>query len=149
MRKQPTTVDHTVDGTPATASGAHLESIPPEVAAGFLARLGERSPEPIDAAVGAREDNGNLIGVAVLGASNPERASATVAVTPERRRLKVGSDLLYALLGHAQAHGLRYLILAHPAAGPAEGLVRSLGLSIARRVDHGVTKLVVLVPSQG
>jgi GNAT superfamily N-acetyltransferase len=131
-----------------TASGAHLRPVDPEVAAAFLARLGEAGPEPIETAVGAYEDNGTMIGVAVLGPSSRQRASLTVAVTPERRRLKVGSDLLGALLGRAGAEGLGYVACSHPVAVPAEGLARSMGLITARRVHQGVATVVVVVPSE-
>jgi GNAT superfamily N-acetyltransferase len=141
------TVDQ-LQGTPVTTSGAHLGVIDPEGAAEFLDRLGEVGPEPIEVALGALEDDGTLIGVAALGPSTRQRAWATVAVTPARRRLKVGSDLLGALLLHAGTRDLRYLACAQPtvAAGTAE--VRSMGLITARRVHHGVATLVVVVASQ-
>jgi GNAT superfamily N-acetyltransferase len=139
---------------PVTASGAHLRPIDAEVAAAFLVRLGEAGPGSIDTAVGAYEDNGTMIGVAVLGPSSRQRAWATVAVTRERRRLKVGSDLLGALLGRAAAQGLHYVASSHPVAAlaeglaPSEGLARSLGLITAHRVHQGMTTVVVVVPSE-
>jgi GNAT superfamily N-acetyltransferase len=146
-----TTVEPLPEETPVTASGAHLAVIAPEVAAGFLARLGEVGPQAIEVALGALEDDGTLIGVAVLGPAIRQRAWATVAVTPARRRLKVGSDLLGALLRQPDIRGLRYLACSRPAvsagtAGPA--LVRSLGLITARRVHQGMATLVVVVASQ-
>jgi hypothetical protein len=148
MDEQPTTVNRTGEWMPVTTSGAHLECIGPELAAGFLARLYEPAPESINVALGAFEDNGKLIGVAVLGASTLLRATATVAISPDRRRLKVGSDLLCALLRQAHDDGVRYLVFSHPAAGPLEELVRSLGLAMTRRVHQGRTTIAVLVPSE-
>jgi GNAT superfamily N-acetyltransferase len=131
-----------------TASGAHLSPIDPKAAAAFLARLDEPSPQPIDIALGALEDNGMLIGVAVLRASSPERAWVTVAVAPPRRRLKVASDLLTALVGLAAEQGLRYLACSHPLPTPSQGLAASVGLVTARRVHQGVETVVIIVPSQ-
>jgi GNAT superfamily N-acetyltransferase len=142
------TVDQPAEGTPVTASGAHLGVIDPEVAAGFLARLGELGPEPIEVAMGAREDDGTLIGVAVLGPSTRQRAWATVAVTPARRRLNVGSDLLGALLRQAGTRDLRYLASSQPTAAAGTALVRSMGLITARRVHRGVATLVVILAPQ-
>jgi GNAT superfamily N-acetyltransferase len=145
------TVELPTEGTPVTTSGAHLAAIETEVAVTFLARLGGVSPEPIEIALGALEDDGTLIGVAVLGPTIRQREWATVAVTPARRRLKVGSDLLGTLLRHAGTRGLRYLACCQRA-GAAEtastALLRSMGLISARRVCQGAATLLVVVVSQ-
>jgi GNAT superfamily N-acetyltransferase len=132
-------------GIPATASGAHIDDVDPGVAAAFLARLGERGPEPIATALGAFEDDGTLIGLAVFGTSTRERAWATVAVMPARRRLQVGTDLLGALLRQSATQGIRYLVCSHPVVAPAGDLVRSMGLTAARHVHQGMTTLVIIV----
>ena len=131
-----------------TASGAKIVAISAEAAEAFLARVSEASPG-IEVALGALQDDGVLIGVAILGtAANRVQAPATVAVSPARRRLMVGSDLLHALLAEATARGVQRLHVTYPVGKPgAEGLIRSSGLVTARRIAHGVVAAIVLVPA--
>ena len=131
----------------ATTSGAKLAPISTDAAEAFLARVGQRGPETTEIALGALGDDMRLIGVAVLGAGGDSRSSsATVAVTPERRRLQIGSDLLHALLGAAARRGVRRVSATYPVgATGAEALVRSVGLPTARRVVNGQVTAVILV----
>jgi GNAT superfamily N-acetyltransferase len=81
----------------ATLSGAHIRRIRPSTAATFLTRNGLDPDEPLRWALGAFEPPSDLIGVvAVAGGAIPLRVA--VAVAPERRRLKVGTDLVTALI---------------------------------------------------
>ena len=129
---------------PVTASGATLTAIPAETAEAFLARLGERAPEPLELALGAHEDDGTLIGVAAYGAVRANHGSLIVAVVPERRRLRVGSDLLQALLAAAARTGMGWFRVSYPSgAVAADALVRSCGLATARRsVADSVTAVL-------
>jgi GNAT superfamily N-acetyltransferase len=133
--------------TEATASGAKLEAITTDAAKGFLARLSERGPDTIGIALGAFESDGALIGVAVLGEPSASSAPAVVAVAPERRRLKVGSDLLHALLAETARRGVRRVFVTYPAHSPsADALIRASGLVAARRVVNGLATVVLAVP---
>src|ERR1039458_8253820 len=78
------------------ASGVRIETIGVGTALTFLERLGKKvgAPGTPDHAWGAFQDAATLIGVAVLAISGPSTGYACVAVVPERRRLRVGSDLL-------------------------------------------------------
>ena len=131
-------------GHGATASGAKLAAIPSEVAEAFLARLGEHGPDSIELALGAHEDDGTLIGVAAFGAVRADHGSLIVAVVPERRRLKIGSDLLLRARGRRGANG-------HPVVpgvlsrrrGRCRRAARTCGLTTARRVDAGTVTAVL------
>jgi len=136
------------DGAPhrhaPTASGAKLAAIPADVAEAFLARLGEHGPASIEAALGAHEDSGTLIGVAAFGDVSADHGSFIVAVVPDRRRLKIGSDLLHALVADAARSGVRWFQVSYPAgAADADALARSCGLTIARRVGAGTVTAVL------
>src|SRR5687768_8725843 len=98
----------------ATTSGARLAAVSSEVAEAFLARLGERGPDPIEVALGAHEDDGTLIGVAAFGAVRADHGSLIVAVVPERRRLRIGSDLLQALMADAARTGMHWFRVSYP-----------------------------------
>jgi len=127
-----------------TASGATLAAIPSEVAEAFLARLGEHGPDSIEMALGAHEDDGTLMGVAAFGAVRGDHGSLIVAVVPERRRLNIGSDLLHALVAEAARTGIRWFQVSYPAdAAAADALVRTCGLTAARRVDAGTITAVL------
>jgi GNAT superfamily N-acetyltransferase len=121
-------------GYPVTTSGAKIATIPAETAEAFLARLGERAPDPIELALGAFEDELTLIGVAAYGAVKANHGSLIVAVAPERRRLGIGSDLLQTLLADAARTGVRWFLVSYPSdAVAADALVRNCGLTTARR----------------
>jgi GNAT superfamily N-acetyltransferase len=130
----------------ATASGARIAPIPAAQARVFLARLDETAPERVDVALGAVEDDESLIGVAVLSAA-VHRGAAMIAVLPSRRRLKVGSDLLHALLEQAATRAIYYLTGCprRASAAATDALLRSFGLVAARHVHHGTATIVVVV----
>ena len=128
----------------ATTSGARLAAISSEVAVAFLARLGERGPDPIELALGAHEDDGTLVGVAAFGAVRAAHGSLIVAVVPERRRLRIGSDLLQALMADAARTGMHWFKVSYPAGAPAaDALTRGCGFTTARRVDGGAITAVL------
>jgi hypothetical protein len=81
-----------------TLSGAHIRHLPPEDACAFLHRLSVQPHPPMHVALGAFEDNGSLVGVVALSGSAARRTTIHLAVTPERRRLKIGTDLLQTLV---------------------------------------------------
>ena len=123
---------------PATASGAKLTSVPAEAATALLARLGVPAPDSIECAIGAHQDDGTLIGVAALGAVRAANGSLVIAVVPERRRLKIGIDLLHAIVNDAARIGVRrFLVCYARGAVAADALLRSSGLITARRVVNG------------
>ena len=131
-----------------TASGAKVVPVSVEAAEGFLARLDQRGAGPIASALGALQDDGFLMGVGLLGAEADHQAPAFVAVARERRRLKIGSDLLSALLDEASSRGLRRLRVTYEGSAAADGLLRGSGAVTARRVTGGVVTAVLLVPSR-
>ena len=132
--------------TGPTISGARLKPIGVRPANTFISRFANQPLLPKDAVIyGAFEHGGQLIGVAAIWDINQTRASATVVVTPERRRLKVGTDLLDDLLQHASGQGLRFVGFTNPTAS-LRALVSAMGLTVAQRVETGTpTHLVVLV----
>jgi GNAT superfamily N-acetyltransferase len=145
LEKRPTEDDQGTVLVWPTLSGARLASIDPAQAGRFLAHLGERAPTSLDTAFGAFEDNGALIGVGTLEAPKCAVVLATVAIRPERRRLKVGTDLLHLLMRHARTIGASYLVFGPAEATAIEAIARSLGLITARRVCHGTVTTVVVV----
>ena len=127
-----------------TASGAKVAPIDRDSARTFLARLGERGPEPIELALGAHEPEGTLIGVAAFGGVGVDHASLIVAVVPDRRRLGIASELLHALADEAARTGLRWFLVSYPASElAADALVRTCGLTTARRVVDGTVTAVL------
>ncbi len=134
---------------PATASGTRIEPLDsPSLARTFLDRYGPSGYQPDDGdrAWGAFEGAGPLVGIGILGAVIVPRGQAWIAVTPERRRLGVGSDLLGSIVAAAQAEGLRYLTWRHRAGEVApDRLAKSLGLLLGRRVAGGVAETVAVL----
>jgi len=131
----------------ATTSGAQIVPISLEAAEAFLDRVGERAPEEIWMAVSAVQDNGPVIGVAVLGASLTDEGRVMVAVAPEWRRLKVGSDLINALVDEARRRGVRHFRISYPAtATTADAFLRSCGLMSARQTVNGTVTAVLFLP---
>lgn len=131
-----------------TASGAKVASISIEAAEVFLGRLDEKGTAPIRSALGALQDDGLLIGVGVLGPEADQQAAAFVAVARERRRLRIGSDLLSALLAEAANQGLRRLHVTYDGSAAPDRLIRGSGAVTARRVVGRVVTAVILVPGQ-
>jgi GNAT superfamily N-acetyltransferase len=114
-----------------TLAGARIDHIPATVASTFLARQREAPwTGDIALAMGAVTDSGELVGVAVLAPPAAARAEAFIAVTPARRRLGIGTDLLLVLLDAAATHGLhRIASTPHTDPEPAHLLCRALGLT--------------------
>lgn len=130
-----------------TVSGAKISPVEPHAAEEFLTRLGETTPQGLDVAFGAREDNGTLIGVAVLAPAG-HWGTGLVAVQPARRRLRIGRDLLHELLVHAAARELRYVTCNRPLPSTvADEFLRSVGLQVTRDELHGTARILVVVPS--
>jgi GNAT superfamily N-acetyltransferase len=124
----------------ATRSGTQLRRITATEVQPFRRQLGLGDGGLVlgDAALGAFEDIGTVIGVGVLTVSVPRLARAWIGVSPERRRLGVAGDLLAILVREANERGLRYLTCIHTAGDLAPvRLARSLGLAPSRRVSAG------------
>jgi GNAT superfamily N-acetyltransferase len=111
-------------------AGARVDRIPTGVASTFVARLLDAAwTGDIDLSVGAVTDGGELVGVAVLSPPHAQWAEALVAVTPARRRLGLGADLLLVLVDGAAHRGLRGIACALATdATPARRLCHTLGL---------------------
>lgn len=125
-----------------------MASISPDAAETFLGRLDERSPDRVTCALGAFQDDGTLIGVAVLGAASSGRAWLSVAVAPDRRRLKIGSDLVHALAADAAQTGVRQFLTRHRGrASAVRGLARCAGLTIVGD-DEGRTVIIAERPTE-
>ncbi len=113
-----------------TLAGARVDRIPTGVAATFVARLADAAwTGDIDLAVGAVTDSGELVGIALLSPPHAEWAKALVAVTPARRRLGLGADLLLVLVHEAANRALRGIACAlETDTTAAQRLCRTLGL---------------------
>jgi GNAT superfamily N-acetyltransferase len=131
-----------------TLAGARVDRIPTGVASTFVARLPDAAwTGDIDLAVGAVTDSGELVAVAVLSPPDPDWAKALVAVTPARRRLGLGADLLLVLVDGAANRGLRGLAGALTDATPAQRLCRALGLEPRIvRTHHDADVIEILIP---
>jgi ribosomal protein S18 acetylase RimI-like enzyme len=80
-------------------------------------------------ALGAFEDSGALIGAVAIGMPSSRATSVGIAVTPERRRLKIGTDLFQALVVDHLPATSRQVVFSHPVSSePAFGFLRSLEL---------------------
>ena len=127
-----------------TSSGAKIAPVSVEAAEAFLARVGERGPDEIWIALAALKDDESMIGIAVLGASVSDEGRAMVAISPEYRRLQIGTDLLHALGEDAHARGLRFMRIGYRAdATTVDALVRSSGLMASREVANGLVTAVL------
>ena len=147
---QPVVAAHDSGMTAASTSGAGVSSISVEAAENLMAQADERLPGPIDVAFGAVEDDGRLIGVAVLcsAAFLTSVANATLVVSADRRRLNIGTDLMHRVVAEAGARRLSHLKISYPAtAVAADAFLGSLGLVTAKRVLAGTVTTVVAVPS--
>lgn len=113
-----------------TLAGARVDRIPTGVASTFVARLPDAVwAGDLDLAVGAVTDSGELVGVGVLSPPQAQWAKALVAVTPARRRLGLGADLLLVLVDGAANRGLRGIACPlETDATPAQRLCHTLGL---------------------
>ena len=89
-----------------TLSGVHIRELTDTVAEQFLQRRSAHVPHPVRLGLGAFEDNGALVGVLAVTGSEDGVSIIHVAVSPERRRLKIGTDLVQALAaGHLHTVG--------------------------------------------
>lgn len=115
----------------ATLSGAQIQLLPANSAKTFLQRHDQCPRQPIGFALGAFEDSGSLIGVLAIQAETPTTANILLAVAPERRRLKIATDLVHTFTAQYLTDGGR-LEFSHPdKAEPAVSFVGSLGLDVA------------------
>lgn len=80
-----------------TLSGAHIRPLSEPDANAFLERKGAPRLSPVRIALGAFEDNGDLVGVLAVTGPPPAVGTVHVAITPERRRLKLATDLVQTL----------------------------------------------------
>lgn len=84
-----------------TLSGAHIRPLPERDVKAFLDRNGAPMTQPVRIALGAFEDNGDLVGVLAVTGSPPAVGTVHLAIRPERRRLKLATDLVQTLAaGH-------------------------------------------------
>jgi GNAT superfamily N-acetyltransferase len=123
-------------------------TVSPDLAEAFVNRYGLADYQPLanDLAWGAFEDAHQLIGVAVLS-KLLRRGRIWFVVTPERRRLGVGSELVAVVTTTAQELGLQYLAFRYRANDAApQQLVRSLGRPLGRTNDAGIVNTVIVLP---
>jgi len=80
-----------------TLSGAHVRPLSEPDAKAFLERNSAPMLQPVQIALGAFEDNGDLVGVLAVTGSPPAVGTIHLAITPERRRLKLATDLVQTL----------------------------------------------------
>lgn len=139
----------------STSTGITLAPLPADTAHTFLLRLDLIPPDLIPpdsgaSAIGAFQDGDSLIGVAAIGRERNGGAAALIAVMPDRRALGVGTDLLHALAGEAEARGLRRLLATYAASNAAaERLVAASGLTTGRRRTDGEVTVVLFLPTPG
>jgi ribosomal protein S18 acetylase RimI-like enzyme len=89
-----------------TLSGVRIRELTETAAREFLRRRSSHAPHRIRLGLGAFEDNGALVGVLVVTGYADGNSIIHVAVSPERRRLKIGTDLVQALAaGHLHTVG--------------------------------------------
>ena len=89
-----------------TLSGVHIRELTDTVTRQFLQRRSAHAPHSIRLGLGAFEDNGALVGVLAVTGSADGVSIVHVAVSAERRRLKIGTDLVQALAaGHLHTVG--------------------------------------------
>jgi hypothetical protein len=127
--------DTSLDQNPvrATLSGAHVRPVSTEDAAQLLKRLGLSTSDRLALALGALDDNGGMVGVLATGPWTAVGTNVWVAVTPERRRLKVGTDLVDTLIADHAGVLSALLVFRHPANCPiSTRFVRSTGLHTRR-----------------
>lgn len=140
-------------GPVLTRAGARVDHIHEGLAALFLDRLPDAPWSGlIDLALGAVTDGGELVGVAVLTPTTGHRAEAIVGVTPARRRLGLGADLLLVLLEGAAERGVVGVTCRLGTDADAvlvQRLCRSLGLTpTITRSSLGVTQCDMTVPGR-
>lgn len=132
-----------------SASGARLKSIRSVAALTFFEQFAapiHGVPRRVDA-WGAFEDASTLIGAVALARVSGTTFWAQVAIAPERRRLGIGGELLDIAIRTASEGGGRRLIGSYPACAiEPRVLVESLPLTVARRVEHGLTEIVLFIP---
>jgi GNAT superfamily N-acetyltransferase len=130
-----------------TLAGARVDRIPTGVASTFVARLPDAAwTADIDLAVGAVTDGGELVGVAVLSPPDADWATALVAVSPARRRLGLGADLLLILVDGAAHRGLRGIACALETDATApQRLCRTLGLEPRIVRSHQDTEVLEIL----
>jgi hypothetical protein len=87
-----------------TLSGAHIRELSDTATKEFLQRMSTPMMEPIRMALGAFEDSGALVGVLAVTGSAGCVSTVHVAVSADRRRLKIGTDLLSALVADDLNH---------------------------------------------
>lgn len=125
-KRAPSTSHHTPHRR-HTLSGAHIRELAEPEARLFLSRhSAPLTEQQIRLALGAFEDSGGLLGV--LAVTGPPDCVATVhlAVVPERRRLKLGTDLMHTVVAdHAHALGPRPKFCAAIAPEAVDALRRS------------------------
>lgn len=119
--------------TPPTSSGARIGRAQLRNVAGYLSRHGAPSDSSEHAGGwGAFETDGCQVGVAVPDPVTRTRALGFIGVSPERRRLRVGADLLAIGLDEAGAIGMAWLVGSHHAeANEVRRLVRARGRTAA------------------
>jgi hypothetical protein len=92
-----------------TLSGAQVREIPETLAQTFLSRHSAPVLQASRLTLGAFEDSGALVGVLAVTGSSVEAATIHVVVTPERRRLKLATDLVQTLASdHTERIGRTY-----------------------------------------
>lgn len=132
------------------SSSIRVSRMPLEAAPSFLDRFGARGLDETWVALAAYEDATKVVGLAVLGASSSDVGRFTVAVSPDRRRLGIGTVLLRALEVEACDRQLPGLRITFPSEemGTEAFLVRT-GVVRGRLTVNGMTSVVLGVGVRG
>lgn len=148
MLDQLPTVDDGGAPRVTTTSGGTITTISREVANRFLARFDQPTTRSPTVARGAFDEGHTLIGAATLTGRTDPSATLVIVVDPDRRKHKIGSDLLCAAVAQAASAGLRRLIVTYASdAVGSDELFRSSPLASARRQAHGTVTTVLFVPA--
>jgi hypothetical protein len=92
--------------------------------------------------LGAFEDNGDLVGVLAVTGSSVGAATIHVAVSPERRRLKLATDLVQTLVSdHRERIGRPYRFCNSVVVEAARALTASIEPPVSRRVPARRNKM--------
>jgi hypothetical protein len=98
-----------------------------------LGRLALPAPQQVHLALGACDDEGQMVGLLAAGPLTATATGVWMAVTPDRRRLKIATDLLDTAIVDHRVWITAQLVFHHPARCPtAASFITSTGLPAVR-----------------
>jgi hypothetical protein len=101
------------------------------------------APHHLHLALGACDDDGQLVGVLAAGALTATKTSIWIVIAPARRRLKIATDLLDNLTLDHRGSITDQLVFHHAAQCPtAAGFIKSTGLT-ARHLSPNQTMVTL------